>query len=193
VVDALGGSARRRQMASFCQQQLQPYKRTFLPGSEAAQLDAVERRFAWFRRLLRELDGRFAEVFPLHWRLEHRLTILFLEQTRALLSTQLEGGDDPDKGNVTVLLKALQKSLVFEKEMKAKFEADLPEALRAKAAGLDAEAAAGESDDPYVKRALLLLLLLLLLVAVLRRLQLLCSSCYHQHYRYCDRDHSTPN
>jgi len=58
VVDALGERARSRQISCFCQQQLQPYTVLFPPNNEVSSLDQVDRRFAWFRRLLKNIDER---------------------------------------------------------------------------------------------------------------------------------------
>lgn len=87
---------------------MQPYDPLFPRGSTQAQLDQVDRRFAWFRRLLRGVDFRFDGVFPKHWRLQHRLCMRFLAQTRAALAEMLEGGSK-EAEDVTVLLKVKPK------------------------------------------------------------------------------------
>lgn len=94
------------QIESFCNQQMQPYSPLFPKGSPQAQLDQVDRRFAWFRRLLRGVDFRFDGVFPRHWRVQHRLCMRFLSETRtALLDVLEEGSKEAD--DVTVLLKVI--------------------------------------------------------------------------------------
>lgn len=94
------------QIESFCNQQMQPYAPLFPQGSVQAQLDQIDRRFAWFRRLLRGVDLRFDGVFPRHWRLQHRLCMRFLTETRADLLDVLEGGSK-EAEDVTVLLKVI--------------------------------------------------------------------------------------
>ena len=124
-----------------------------------ASFDQIERRYAWYRRMLREIDETFPNVFPKYWDMFYHLTHLYLKETccHILLlfspttiinssttkrstsppannsgtNTVSSGGvsssrDHPDKhlrdrdvGNVTVLLKALQKTMLFEKEMSA--------------------------------------------------------------------------
>ncbi|CAM9907786.1 unnamed protein product [Scytosiphon promiscuus] len=121
VVDALGGQARQQQIECFCNQQMQPYGPLFPQGSMQAQLDQVDRRFAWFRRLLRGVDLRFDGVFPKHWLLQHRLCIRFLAQTRTALAEILEGSKEAE--DVTVLLKSVHKCLAFENEAHSRFEA----------------------------------------------------------------------
>jgi len=116
--------ARSRQIDSFCSQQLAPYSSLFPPGNDASTLDQVDRRFAWFRRLLRSVDERFSSVFPPHWHLQYKICLTFLQQTRDSLLALLEDDTSSDSENVIVIVKALQKSLHFEKEMTARFERD---------------------------------------------------------------------
>lgn len=92
------------QIESFCNQQMESYDPLFPQGSTQAGLDQIDRRFAWFRRLLRGVDLRFDGVFPKHWRLQHRLCMRFLAQTRTALAEILEGGSK-EAEDVTVLLK----------------------------------------------------------------------------------------
>lgn len=108
-----------------------------------ASLDQIERRYAWYRRMLKELDEAFPNVFPSHWNMEYHMTFEFLMESRQHLlllfsgnygssgsgsggGNSGEGGAEPNKAlrdrdceNVTVLLKALQKTILFEKEMTA--------------------------------------------------------------------------
>lgn len=93
-----------QQIESFCNRQMEPYSPLFPKGSPQAQLDQVDRRFAWFRRLLRSVDLRFDGVFPKHWRVQQRLCMMFLTQTRAALLEVLEDGSK-EAEDVTVLLK----------------------------------------------------------------------------------------
>lgn len=91
-----------------------------------ASLDQVERRYAWYRRMLRDLDEKLPTVFPNYWDMQYHLTHAFLSKSGEhfkLLFTRKDGSDkhlrDRDCENVTVLLKALQKTILFEKEMTA--------------------------------------------------------------------------
>uniref|UniRef100_A0A7S1XQR9 Vps53 N-terminal domain-containing protein n=1 Tax=Phaeomonas parva TaxID=124430 RepID=A0A7S1XQR9_9STRA len=134
VVDALGAEARKTQVDKFCREQLAPYKKLFgrdtAPDPDAATLEQVERRFAWFKRLLRGIDDRFGAVFPEGWKVTHRLTLQFMAATREQLLALLEDRETsmsstPDldeEQQVEVLLRALQKCLAFEREMAARFE-----------------------------------------------------------------------
>lgn len=125
VVNALGPEAVKRQIEAILNEQLIPYRSLpeFQRGGDAASLDQIDRRFRWLKRLLVETDKKFGDVFPSHWRVSHRLVLRFLSETRTQLLAVLQSGD-PEVENVTILLKALQKSLSFEKEMEAQFEPD---------------------------------------------------------------------
>jgi Vps53-like, N-terminal len=48
-------------------------------------LTQVDRRWAWFRRLLRTVDSKFSTVCPPHWRLPLRLCLEFTDRTKVLL------------------------------------------------------------------------------------------------------------
>jgi hypothetical protein len=96
-----------------------------LANPNPASLDQMERRYAWYRRMLRELDETFPHVFPKHWNMEYYMTCMFLNMTKEHVLLLFSDKDtslllrDRDCENVTVLLKALQKTLLFEKEMTA--------------------------------------------------------------------------
>jgi hypothetical protein len=97
-----------------------------LSNPNPASLDQIERRYAWYRRMLRELDEAFPSVFPKYWNMEYHMTHAFLSECAAhilLLFSSKEGSNkalhDRDCDNVSVLLKALQKTMLFEKEMTA--------------------------------------------------------------------------
>jgi len=97
-----------------------------LSNPNPASLDQIERRYAWYRRMLRELDEAFPSVFPKYWNMEYQMTRAFLSECAKhilLLFSSKDGSikamRDRDCENVSVLLKALQKTMLFEKEMTA--------------------------------------------------------------------------
>eukprot|EP00520_Triparma_pacifica_P006346 CAMPEP_0118656486 /NCGR_PEP_ID=MMETSP0785-20121206/13513_1 /TAXON_ID=91992 /ORGANISM="Bolidomonas pacifica, Strain CCMP 1866" /LENGTH=779 /DNA_ID=CAMNT_0006549345 /DNA_START=237 /DNA_END=2573 /DNA_ORIENTATION=- len=124
VVDALGKEARDKQMEQFCESQLKSYRNIFNPTATHSSLEQIERRFAWFRRLLKSIDEKFREVFPPHWHLQYKLCWLFLEQSKEGIMSTLEDEGNTDSENVIVIVKALQKTIMFEKEMTARLERD---------------------------------------------------------------------
>lgn len=121
MVDSLGASARKQLLAQFVTQQLIPYDNLFGQGREHFQLDQVERRWSWFKRLLKYIDAKFGHIFPAHWRLPLRLCLEFCERTKMHLITLLTELESSNRTDVHTLLKALQSAIRFEQEMSDRF------------------------------------------------------------------------
>ena len=121
VVDAIGGAPRERQIAAFVDRQLEPYGDLFPKGGDYSDLEHAERRFAWIRRVLKSLEQKYGDALPRHWYVERRLVLGFVAATRGMFLEILSSGTDESR-SVTTVLKALQKSLVFEKEAQARFD-----------------------------------------------------------------------
>ncbi|CCI49679.1 unnamed protein product [Albugo candida] len=124
VVDALGKPVRTKLVHVFCQDQLGSYEKLYGVGGEFASLEQTEKRFSWFYQLLRAIGPKLEVIFPKSWQIERRLCIFFCEITRNHLLNQL-GNQTPDEINVMALLKALQRSLLFEKDAAARFEGNV--------------------------------------------------------------------
>lgn len=126
VADALGDGARARLVGWYCGAQLREYRRVFGGGGgddEAAGLDNVARRFAWFRRALRRHDEEHAAIFPVPWRVGEALARRFCDGTRDDVRGLLQratGGP-----GVSLLLSALQETLDFELYLERRFVADV--------------------------------------------------------------------
>ena len=92
----------------------------------------MERRWAWFRKLLKVVDKKFINIFPAEWKVPQRLCLQFLARSRIHLSALLSStsptissnSDHISAGNVDVniLLRALQTALRFEQEMRTRFD-----------------------------------------------------------------------
>ncbi|CAB9526435.1 sorting-associated protein 53 homolog [Seminavis robusta] len=143
LVDALGHDQRRRFIIQFCQDQLAPYKQDYQPVAKGQNpqkrvssfkvvenpepepapiygLDSVEKRFVWFRDRVTQINQQFAKVFPSYWNMQYSLCRAFLIMTKEHFLQLLSGPKkDADANNATILLKALQKTIVFEKETMA--------------------------------------------------------------------------
>lgn len=141
-IDSLGKIVRTQCIHEFCQDHISDYLKEFEPPEQrpkperrvssfkAAEvkiepekpdsgLDHVEKRFVWFRGVLQEVEKKFP-IFPANWNLQGSMARHFLRLTRDHILALLDGPrKDPDASNVTILLKALQKTIVFEKEMSA--------------------------------------------------------------------------
>ncbi|KAL7555903.1 hypothetical protein ACA910_010851 [Epithemia clementina (nom. ined.)] len=91
-----------------------------LPKGKKCFLDSVEQRFLWFRQVLEdELQPKFGPIFPHDWHVQPTLARSFLRLTHQHFIFLLTKGPKADANNAAILLKALQKTLVFEKEITA--------------------------------------------------------------------------
>jgi hypothetical protein len=141
VVDALGPTVRKSVIKAFNRKQLKPYGILFRRGSGADLgdgLEGVERRYMWARRALRDIDAKYKRVLPPHWHVLHRLALDFAEATRNDIDRILGQYDPPSSAPADALLRALMKTLAWEKEMAKLFE---------KAAAADGGAAGGSSKS----------------------------------------------
>jgi vacuolar protein sorting-associated protein 53 len=116
VVDALGHEVRSRITERFCCDQLSEYDGIFRPGGGEDTLDAVERRYALWRRMLRRYEKTFDAVFPSQWEVDKELCVDFSRRTRRHIEKILQAIDPPESADVGVLLKALDTTLKFERE-----------------------------------------------------------------------------
>ncbi|KAF4140529.1 Vps53-like N-terminal domain-containing protein [Phytophthora infestans] len=121
VVDALGKATREKLIHLFCDEQLMSYERLYGDGGECAGLHQAETRYTWFYNLLAAIDDRLNAIFPKHWRMARRMCIQFCERTRTHLLAQI-GAHTPDEMDVTLLLKSLQRTLMFERDAAQRFE-----------------------------------------------------------------------
>ncbi|KAG3039670.1 hypothetical protein PC119_g1963 [Phytophthora cactorum] len=97
------------------------YERQYGDGGECAGLQQAESRYTWFYNLLGAIDDRLNAIFPKHWRMARRMCIQFCERTRTHLLAQI-GAHTPDEMDVTLLLKSLQRTLMFERDAAQRFE-----------------------------------------------------------------------
>ncbi len=124
VVDALGHKVRKELLEDFVQRQLVQYESLFGQNKEYYSIDQFERRWAWFKRLLKHIDAKFTSmnIFPSHWRIELRMLLAFIESTKMhliMLLTDMETSNEA--ADVHGLLRALQSTIKFEQEMSERF------------------------------------------------------------------------
>jgi hypothetical protein len=82
-------------------------------------LDAISRRFAWLKRLLKTFDEEHASVFPNHWRMAEHLCERFCIDTRKDLSDACSKSDAAM--DVKVLIQAIQATIEFEEKLEKRF------------------------------------------------------------------------
>jgi len=142
LIDAIGKEARIEFMTGIVQDYLIEYSKIYKPVKEQPKekarvssfmaqpetpeqdvkpefaLEFVEKRFLWFQTVLTEIQQKFPGVFPPYWNLEYHLTKNFLRRTHGHLLALFNGPTkDPDANNATILLKTLQKTIIFEKDV----------------------------------------------------------------------------
>ena len=121
IIDVVGGPCREKLIQTFCQDQFSQYQKTFgHRNAQGAGLDNAERRFPWFYRFLRDIQEKIDTVFPSEWKITRRLALAFCQLSESHLVDQLK----QEEIDVTNLLKALQKTLLFEKDMVERFDTD---------------------------------------------------------------------
>ncbi|KAI9914786.1 hypothetical protein PsorP6_008554 [Peronosclerospora sorghi] len=121
VVDALGKATREKLIHLFCDDQLISYEKKYGEGGECSGLQQAEARYTWFYNLLGSINIRLDAVFPKHWQIARRLCIEFCQRTRKHLLVQT-GALTPDEMDVTLLLKSLQRTILFERDAAQRFE-----------------------------------------------------------------------
>ena len=105
LIDSLGSDVRADFIQTLCHDHLSPYEELFVPLLKTKKsikqqhsfkiapreadlekppysLDQVDRRFAWYRRTLRDVCDKFPNVFPTYWNFQHGVTVYFLEKVR---------------------------------------------------------------------------------------------------------------
>lgn len=62
--------------------QLAEYMQLFQENQDCAWLDKIEKRYAWFKRHLLDMEEKFGNLFPADWELSERLSVQFCRVTR---------------------------------------------------------------------------------------------------------------
>eukprot|EP00995_Heteronema_vittatum_P007650 NODE_27_length_2570_cov_256.408171_g22_i0.p1 GENE.NODE_27_length_2570_cov_256.408171_g22_i0~~NODE_27_length_2570_cov_256.408171_g22_i0.p1 ORF type:complete len:805 (-),score=211.15 NODE_27_length_2570_cov_256.408171_g22_i0:91-2505(-) len=115
VVDALGGNTRKEFLKTFMHYHLEKYRRKFHRGEEMAKLSNTEKRYQWLRRQLQDFDEKLGPCFPSKWNVAQELAVEFCLLTNSELAYQLQVEEKSLDG--IILVKALQKTIDFEKEL----------------------------------------------------------------------------
>ncbi|KAH3679933.1 hypothetical protein WICMUC_000676 [Wickerhamomyces mucosus] len=119
ILDILGLEYHDRLNTWFCNQQLKEIKSIFISNDEAGSLDNLSRRFLFFKRVLKNFEQYYTNIFPESWNIEQELTIKFCEHTRESIKQIL--AQNSGKIDVDLLLNALQQTIDFEKYLNNKF------------------------------------------------------------------------
>ncbi|KAJ9466411.1 putative Membrane trafficking protein, Vps53-like [Diplonema papillatum] len=120
VIDACGEEARHKAVVAIVQHCIDKYKKTFHAGAEEARLEKMERRFAWFRRLLKSYEDNLATYIPASWCVSQELGVEFCLVTRKDIQEQL--ATEAGNLNLEILVRVLQKTTDFEKDLTARMK-----------------------------------------------------------------------
>lgn len=123
VFEGLDAKIRLQLIKVFCKEQLGAYDDLFGKNGPNADIENIDRRFPWYIRFMKDLMPKMEIVFPEHWNMPKRISLAFCEATKDHIVMEFEK-QDPDAINVTSLLKALQKTLAFEKDVEKRFSAN---------------------------------------------------------------------
>lgn len=89
VADSLDTSVRNGLIDSFIESRLSEYKLLFDSSQEQAWFDKIDRRFAWSKKCLMEVEDRLGHVFPSNWEISERLAVAFCLVTYVAISIKI--------------------------------------------------------------------------------------------------------
>eukprot|EP00045_Choanoeca_perplexa_P013840 m.158760 g.158760 ORF g.158760 m.158760 type:complete len:855 (+) comp16474_c0_seq1:115-2679(+) len=119
VLDVLEPDVRDSILDWFVDLQLRDYPRTFAVSGDQAWLDKVDRRFAWFKRMVANYLEHSHTLFPQAWRVPEKLALRFCEMTQSQLKKLIN--ERREEIDVKLLLFAVQKTTQFELWLASKF------------------------------------------------------------------------
>eukprot|EP01071_Lankesteria_metandrocarpae_P000180 Lankesteria_metandrocarpae@DN10317_c0_g1_i1.p1 len=123
-VDAISNQIRMDIIITFCLKVLEPYKKIFQPPEEESNLNSIERRYAWFKRSIRDME-KYNSIFPVHWKIQRNFAEHFCHITRQHLVEVL--GNVHHTANTQLLVRVLQSSIEFENSLVQRYEDDTVE------------------------------------------------------------------
>lgn len=68
----------------FIDLQLSEYVHVFYEAEDVAWIDKLDRRYAWFKKHLLNIEDKFGAMFPSDWELSEQITVEFCSITRYL-------------------------------------------------------------------------------------------------------------
>ena len=145
VIDVLGVPFRKDLLERFAQLQLIPYEKIFKYGTKLAGIEYLDRRYVWFKSLLKAVNDKVSSIFPSYWNLPYFLFLEFSRRTSKHLADVLEHAESvhiESKTYVPLLKNSLKSILGFEAEMMV--SVDMKPRIHE---NLDADAVPVESAD----------------------------------------------
>ena len=124
-MDAIGESAVNELRVQFCRQFLQSYEEPFAPGKPDSSLENTRRRFAWFKRILKEATtGANAtfNLFPEEWQMPQLLAQEFCRITKLHLDEILS--QSASRLDLRLIIESMQHTIEFEGELHRRYPPD---------------------------------------------------------------------
>lgn len=127
LTDIFRGSICDDLLTRFAQLQLIPYEADFQFGKKYGDLENVEKRYIYFRKLLKRSADLIVPLFPKRWRIPLVLHHEFVRRTKVHLLAELTDLDKSDKKEVdppayvALILTALKTLTACENEIKGSF------------------------------------------------------------------------
>eukprot|EP01060_Flectonema_neradi_P013623 TRINITY_DN20358_c0_g1_i1.p1 TRINITY_DN20358_c0_g1~~TRINITY_DN20358_c0_g1_i1.p1 ORF type:complete len:804 (+),score=144.29 TRINITY_DN20358_c0_g1_i1:68-2413(+) len=128
VLDACGIEARAPAVKQMVAANISKYRSAFPPGAEESKVEKMERRFAWFRRLLKCYDDHLSGHIPAIWCVPQELCVEFCLATRTDVERQLQANTGTPA--MEILIKIVQKTMEFEKTITNRMHQHQKDALR---------------------------------------------------------------
>ena len=113
VLEACGSEVRTAGISALVQYNIEKYQRAFPAHAEEARIEKMERRFAWFRRLMKAYDQNLHDNVPSSWCVPQELAVEYCLITRKDVDAQLQSSDL----NIEIVVRILQKTLEFERDL----------------------------------------------------------------------------
>jgi hypothetical protein len=154
LVNVLGKSFRDDLLERFAQLQLLPYEKNFAFGKSFCELQHLDKRFQWFKKLMRAVNATVGAAFPAGWCLSYHLYKEFARRSRTHLAAELsalEMNIASPEAHVDMLLKALKYIYDFEKELRKEWAAAAQmEGVEGGAIEYDLKESVGDAFDPFL-------------------------------------------
>jgi len=106
----------------FCLNQLEPYREIFAPGKSESGFENTKRRFAWFKRTLKEAGENkgILEIFPETWQMTQLFASEFCRMTREHLDEIMQSSHS--QIDIALIIQAMQQSIEFERDLHSRFD-----------------------------------------------------------------------
>lgn len=148
VVEALGYQARDELIDAVCRREMGVYTQIFATIGDTAKLERTVNRYKW---LLKRLEARkeIWAIFPPGWHVPQLLCIMFCNITKTMLAEILDLKSSELPQQVDSLLKGVEATNIFEREMARRFEGVVDRELTSSedAEGGAGGGASGPADD----------------------------------------------